>query len=265
MAIAAQGGTSANNSGNVSSLALPSYSTTTGRVVVMAIALGSTSSSVSSISSSAGSYSWVLKASKNGSGVRTEVWESPVTTGAATVFTVNITGGATSVAAALEEYSGASGTGNTDTSSGNTQWMRGSISMTDGNDWTVSAFGFVCQSGDTLANDMGSSRQNSVPAATAVGISLTDDTMVIAGTLNTQTEISNVRQWASATVELLVSGGAAISAVDYAAVSAPAGSGQPTWQTGHPDLTYDHFLEPLFAQQQTYPPAPGANNYGFVA
>ena len=102
MAISATGGTAANNSGSVTSLALSSYTTTTGRTLVMMVVLGSTGSSVSSISNSAGSYSWTLKASVNGTGVRVEVWTSPVTTGAATVFTINISG-ATSVEASLED------------------------------------------------------------------------------------------------------------------------------------------------------------------
>ena len=257
MAIAAAGGGSANNSGSVSSLALPSYTTTTGRDVIFAIVLGSTSSSVSSISNSAGSYTSVTQqAAINGTGVRVEIWSAHVATGAATVFTVNITGGATSISAGFEEYSGVSAIGATGTSSGSGVNMQGSATTTQGNDWTISAFGFACQSGDTLTGLIGSGRQSSIPAATAVAAALYDDTMIVDGTIVNMTRISNSRQWASATLELK-SGGAAMTAADY------GGALVASLQADR-DVRYLHCLEPLFAQTQTYPPTPGANNYGFV-
>lgn len=257
MAIAAQGGTSANNSGSVSSLALPSYPTTTGRTLVLVVALGATGSSVSSISSSAGSYSWTLQSSQNGTGVRSEIWTSPVTTGAATVFTVNITGGATSVAAALEEYSGPTAIGNTGTGSGSSAALRASAALQDQNNFVVAGLAFACQSGDTLAVSLGTSQQSSIPAATAVGVALYDNTSLLCCTLADQADISASRNWAATAVELR-SGSAATSALSYAASTAAA------LQTGHANFNYQKFDEPLFAQQQNYPPTPGANNSGFV-
>lgn len=259
MAIAATGGNASSNSGSVTSLALASYTTTTGRVVVIAAALGSTSSSVLSIGSSAGTYSWTLQAAVNGTGVRTEIWASPVTVGAATVFTVNITGGATSIAAALEEYSGATSTfGNTGTSSGSNNTARQQIVMQFGGDFGVAALGFACQSGDTISADLGNSRQSSVPAATAVGIYLFDNSMKGNGTVVDQGLISTSRNWATAGVELEVSGGVSTPYDAYASVLAVS------METGHPNFNYLHVLEPLFAQQQTFPPTPGANNYGYT-
>src|SRR4051794_1558706 len=118
MAISQTTGTATNNSGAVTSLALSAFATTTGRTLVLVVVLGSTSSSVSSITNAGGTYSWTLRASQNNTTVRTETWTSPVTTGASTTFTVNITGGATSIAAAVEEYSGVTSIGNTHTGSG---------------------------------------------------------------------------------------------------------------------------------------------------
>lgn len=264
MAISRTGGVSANNSAAVTSLALPSYTTTTGRIVVVAIALGATTSSVSSISSSAGVYSgWTLRASINGgaSDIRTEIWTATVTTGAATVFTVNITGACT-VAAALEEYSGVSSFGNTGSNSATSDSNpRQSIITQDGNNFIAVAMGFACQSGDTINADLGTSVRSSVPAATAVGIYFFDNTAVADETLRALGFLSTARDWATAGVELR-SGGAAITVVDYAAISAPAATGQPTWQTGHPNFSYLHFLDPLFAQGSS---SAGTSNYGFVA
>ena len=255
MAISATGGTAANNSGSVTSLALSSYTTTTGRTLVMMVVLGSTGSSVSSSSNSAGSYSWTLKASVNGTGVRVEVWTSPVTTGAATVFTINISG-ATSVEASLEEYSGVNSVGNSHTGSGSSVTLWDQADTQDGNNWVVSGLGFACVSGDTLTALTGTSRQSSIPAATAVGGALYDNTDVVDGNFGNWTRISNSRNWAAASVELR-SGGAAITAADY------GGAVVASLQVAR-DVRYLHCLEPLFCQNQNYPSTPGANNYGFV-
>ena len=258
MAIAIGNSVSGNNPGSVTSLALPSVTTTTGQDVVVVVVLGSASSSVSSISPSAGSYaSWTLQSSKNGTGVRVEVWTAHVATGAATVFTVNITGGATSVSAAVADYSGVTSFGHTDTASGSTyELMDLGVAAQDGNNWVVTGFGFACQSGDTFTAQIGNQRQSSIPAATAVGGSLYDNTQQAAATFGNATKLNTNRNWAAASIELR-SGATAITVVDYGGASVPA-------LQANRDYRLQHVLEPLFAQQQTYPPSPGVNNYGFT-
>lgn len=211
MAIAQTTGGAANSgASNVASQASPSVTTTTGRKVVVVVILGSTSSSVSSITTSAGTYSWTLQVSKNGTGVRIEVWTSPVTTGAATVFTANITGGNTTCAIAVEEYSGVNSFGNTSSTSGSDINPGDYTTTQDGNNWAVAGVGFSCQSGDTFTIQNGTQRQSSIPAATAVGVALCDNTQVIDGPVYVLERISTARNWACASVELR-SGGAAIT------------------------------------------------------
>ena len=218
MAIAATTGSAANSAVNVASLALPSVTPTTGRDVVVVVALGSTSSSVSSISTSAGSYtSWTLRASKNGTGVRVEIWTAHVTTGAATVFTVNITGGNTTVAAAVEEYSGVSAFGNTGTSSGTDGNMYQKVTTQQTADFVVAALGFVSGAANTLGAKLGTSRQSSI-GANAVGVGLYDDTQTVDGSVAVYSQVSTAQNWASAAVEL-ESGGAAVVALDYGDLS----------------------------------------------
>lgn len=258
MAIAAQGGNASNNSGSVTSLALSSYTTTTGRYVVIVVVLGSTSSSVSSISSSAGTYSWTVSASTNGTGVRVEVWTSPVTVGAATVFTINISG-ATSVEGSLEEYSGVGSIGHTSSQSGTTLNMIDFGVLTqDGNNFVVTGFGFACQSGDTFSAQVGNQRQSSIPAATAVGGALYDNTEPLDGTFGNATKLSTSRNWASASIELRTSGGAAITAGAYGGATVAA------LQAAR-DARYLRCLEPLFSQQTPIQNVGSAVNSGFVA
>src|SRR4051812_43060639 len=98
MSIAATTGVKGNNSGAVTSIVTGNLNSTTGRDIVFEIVLGSTASSVSSITNSAGAYgAFTFRVAKNGTGVRTEIWTVHVNTGATTQFTINITGGATSV------------------------------------------------------------------------------------------------------------------------------------------------------------------------
>jgi hypothetical protein len=47
--------------------------------------------------------------------------------------------------------------------------------------FVVGAIGFACQSGDTLGAVIGTSRQSSIPAATAVGVALYDNTTLAKG------------------------------------------------------------------------------------
>lgn len=259
MAISQTTGTATNNSGAVSSLALSAFTTTTGRTLVLVVVLGSTSSSVSSITNAGGTYSWTLRSSQNGTGVRTETWTSPVTTGASTTFTVNITGGATSISAEVEEYSGVSSIGHVSTATGaDVNLMDLGVLTQDGNNWVITGFGFVCQSGDTLtAQSTGTSRQSSIPAATAVGGALYDNTQPLAATFGNATKLSTSRNWAAASVELRT-GATAITAKDY------GGSVVASLQADR-DVRYLHCLEPLWCQQTPIENVGSAVNYGFVA
>lgn len=265
MAIAPVGGTAANNSGSVASLALPSYTSHTGDDIYVAIALGSTASSISSITNSAGSYSGVaMIAGVNAASMRTELWKLHVGTGAATVFTVNIGGGNTSVAAALEEYSGVSSNGHNGTNSGSSINLESpGVATQDINNYVVAAMGFACQSGDTLTALLGNSRQSSIPAATAVGVAIYDVTCLMQATITDAARILNSRDWASVANELRSGSGAAVPAIAYAATTAP------TLQTitllgNRTDLVILGYQEPMSCQAAMYLSNSGTGNWGFV-
>jgi len=192
---------SAANSASAASLALPSFNLTAGQDVVVAVSLGSTSSSVTSITDTKGN-TYTQKSAVNGSGIRTEIWAShAVGVQVGNIITINVSPN-TTIAGAAEEYAGVSSYGNTGTGSGTDQHMQGSAATQDKSNFVLCAMGFVAQSGDTLTAVIGTSRQSSIPAATRVGIALYDNTMITQGTIRDYARISTARNWAVATVEL---------------------------------------------------------------
>lgn len=253
MAISATTGAAASTTSAAASLALGAFTLTAGQDVYVAVALDSTSSSVSSITDTKGnSYSQI--AAVNGTGVRTELWASRgVAAQTSNVITVHVSPNC-NIAAAAEEYAGVTALGHNATASGSNTYPQNAVADQDGNNWVVAALGFACASGDTQTAKCGTSRQASIPAATAVGVAIYDNTMVAVGTLVNQTLLSNSRNWASAGTELRF-GGAVIAATDYAATAAPS------LQAAAVRFLRD--LEPLFCVNWS-PPSGGGPNWGFV-
>jgi hypothetical protein len=203
MAITFTTSVAGNSSTNVASLALPSISVTSGQKVVITIALGSTSSSISSITDSGSRLSSLaLQKAKNGTGVRTEIWTGSVGSTGSTTITINITGGNTTIAAVCGEYAGISSFGNTGDGSGNDRFPNVSIATQDTNNFVATALGFACQSGDTFTATNGTSRNSSIPAATAVGCALYDTTSLVQCTPLIESRLNTTRQWAAAGLEL---------------------------------------------------------------
>lgn len=221
MAITATTGSAASTTVAAASLALPSFNLTAGQDVYVAIALGSTSSSVTSITDTKGNvYSIVL--ANNGTSVRSELWKSRgVAAQTTNVITINVSPNC-NIAGAAEEYAGVSNIGNTGNDSATSNvYPRGQVVTQDGNNWIIMAHSHVCASGDTNTASLGTKRQFSIPAATAVGVALFDNTSVGIVTLRTMGVLNNARNWASVGVELR-SGGSAISYADYATITAPS-------------------------------------------
>ena len=267
MAIAPQVGSTAASSVSVATLALGALTLTAGWDVIVAVALGSTSSSVSSITDTKGN-TYSLVAAVNGTGVRTEIWASHnVGAQVSDVITVNLSA-ATTIAVAAEAYSGVSAEGGHATTSGSGTVIQGEVATVEVNDWAVAAFGFVCNSGDTLTAFFGTSRASIIPAATAVGVALFDIAMIADATAMLLSGISASRNWASAAVEL-ESGGAGLSPSGYAGaiVATPCTAislelvmedygGAIVPSLGNSSVL-ETLFEPPFANEQP-------NNYGFV-
>lgn len=109
MSISAVTGTTASNSTAGTSLACPGFSATGADDLLVAVALASTSATVSSITDTAGN-AYTQKAAINGTGVRVELWQSQAITGNASNV-ITVTASASSlIAIAVEEYRGAADT-----------------------------------------------------------------------------------------------------------------------------------------------------------
>lgn len=201
MAITPQNGAAASTTVAAASLALPSWSTVAGRDIEVAVALDSTSSSVTSITDTHG-HTYTLISSQNNGGVRTELWKSVgIATQAANIITVNVSPNC-NIAAAAEEYSGVSAYGVSATGSATSTIPNIYEQSEDGNDYAVVAFGFACNSGDTITAQVGTRRQFSVPAATAVGIALFDSTSIGIAQILNEALLSASRDWAAVATDL---------------------------------------------------------------
>jgi hypothetical protein len=189
--------------------------------VYVAVALDSTASSVTSITDTKGN-SYTLDKAQNGTGVRTEIWKShSVGVQLTNIITINVSPNC-NIAGAAEEYAGVSASGNTGSTTGSTIYPDANVTTQEGGNFVAGAIGFACVSGDTLTAQLGTSERSSIPAATAVGVALYDNTMTVNGIVRVQTKISTARQWAVAIVELRGTGLVAVTAVDYATTAAAA-------------------------------------------
>lgn len=201
MAIAPVRGASASLAVAATSLAFASAAQTSGDTTVIAIAILTTTISVSSISD--GTNSGVFRAAINNStNVRVELWTLPIASSATRTITINFSG-STLASGAYEEYSGSTGIGNISTgSTGNSQSAQESVTEQDTSSWVIVANAFASSSGDTLAAVVGNDRQSVIPALTTAGVSLSDVTEVASIPVITSVWISNARQWASIGLEL---------------------------------------------------------------
>jgi lysophospholipase L1-like esterase len=121
------------------SLSIP-YSSSNGNTIVAVCALGSSSSSISSITD--GASVWTFQAGvNNGTAVRSEIWSTGVSASvASTSFTINISGG-TPASCALEEYAGVLHLGATATNSATSGTISVSLPMPEAKDYVVVGLG----------------------------------------------------------------------------------------------------------------------------
>lgn len=213
MAIAAVNGSTINNSTAGTSIAFAAASQTSGNRIVVAVAILTTTVSVSSITD--GTNTFTLQSStNNGTAVRVELWACTIASSATRTITVNFTGGSTLASAAYEQYSGSTAIGNIATATtGASIYPEVDVATQDANNWSIAALAVATNSGDTFANDLGTQRQKVIPALTTASIVLVDNTsqLTVAG-LRNAVQASTSRSWACAALELRT-GQTAISAV----------------------------------------------------
>lgn len=211
MAINSVAGGSALNSSASITLALPSFTLTAGWTVLVAVALASSTVSVSGISDTKGNAYTQLAAITNASGVRVEVWGcNSVAAQSNNVITITASASVL-MAAAVEAWSGVQSPyiGNVATASGTDTNPSTSAVLQDGGNWMVGALGFVCASGDTaVASDGGAILQSKVPALTSVGVALLGQASSGTGTATSSVRLSAARAWAISAIELRTAVGA---------------------------------------------------------
>ena len=233
-------GGAANNTGGSTAPASMSvaYSSGTGNTIVAVCALGSTSSSITSITD--GGSAWALRAfANNGTAVRSEIWST--TAGgsvASTLFTINISGG-TPTACALEEYAGVLSLGATTTSEATSGTASAGLVTQNANNYVVaglganSYFGYFATSGtiEQLAV------LTSNPGNNYVEMALCDNTAATATSVAC-TSVSSPAPWAAPALELRSA--AAVSPPGISAVtssSVTATSATITWTTDQPSTS----------------------------
>ena len=204
MAITATTGQTASNTTAGTSLAAAAFSATAGQHLLVAVALATTTASVSTITDTAGNTYARQSTITNGTSVVVELWAATGITGnASNVVTVTFSA-STLAAIAIEEYSGlvSSYFGTPATATGTGTWPVASLTTVDGGSWTVAAIGFACSSGDTFSQWEGTIRQSVVPSLTSVGVALVDNAPGGDGTIPTGAGLSASRAWAAAAVEM---------------------------------------------------------------
>ena len=120
-------------------LSIP-YTSGNNNTVVVVCALGSTSSSISSLTDNGSA--WTLRAyASNGTAVRSEIWSTGAGRSvASTSFNINLSGG-TPMSCALEEYSGVHSIGATAASQATSGTMSVSLTTQDTNNYVVAGLG----------------------------------------------------------------------------------------------------------------------------
>lgn len=203
MAISATTGGTVNNTSAGTSLAFSANTSTTGQAIVVAIAILSSSVTVSSVTDTSGTTYSRLAAITNSSGVRVELWGNANITGhSSNVITVNLSGSALA-SASYEEYSGVTAFGHTSSgSTGGNLYPQDNVATQDASNWAVTGAAIASSSGDTLTATWGTIRQSIIPALTTAGSALLDATSLYTSMLTNLVRISSSRVWAAASVEL---------------------------------------------------------------
>jgi hypothetical protein len=193
--------------GNTGSASAPTslsinYRSGSNNTVVAVCALGSTSSSISSITDSGST--WALRGYvNNGTSVRSEIWSTPAGGSvASSTFTISIPGGVPA-SCALEEYSGVLALGNTSTAQATSGSWSVSLATQDPNNYVVAGLGANSYYG--YSNPVGTKRQVGLLTNNAgnnyVEMALFDNTSSTASNV-TNSIVTGPAPWAAAALEL---------------------------------------------------------------
>ena len=222
------------SSANPTSLSIP-YSSSNGNTVVAVCALGSTSSSISSITDSGST--WTFQAGvNNGTSVRSEIWSTGAAGSVASAsFTININGG-TPASCALEEYAGVLNLGATAVAQAISGNISVSLTTQNANNYVVAGLGANSYSGYNATSgaiwQSGGLTQNQ--GNNYVEMALCDNTAATPGAV-TCSSVAASAPWAAPALELRAAGSLTIpviSAVTSGGITAT--SATITWTTDQP-------------------------------
>jgi len=187
-----------------------------GDTVVVAVAIRTTTSTVSSVSDTGGSNygSSPIVAINNSTNARAELWSTAVG-GSTSSTSVTITLGASSkFVGCVFEYTGVVALGNTGTFTGNGNSVVVNVTTQDANNWCTSSA--AAQGTGTFSQNVGTLRASAVTSggqgSSNVGGALTDNTIATPGTCSMAPTISTQENNAGVGVELRsTSGGGAVA------------------------------------------------------
>jgi hypothetical protein len=225
------------------SLSIP-YSSQGGNTIVAVCALGSTASSVASITDS-GSF-WAFRAFvNNGSAVRTEIWSTAAGGSVASqAFKISFSSGAPA-SCALEEYAGVQSIGTTATTEATSGNWSVSLATQDPGDYVVAGIGANSYYGYTTIS--GTSRQLGGLTSNAgnnyAEIALCDSTAATPSVVSCSS-VSGPAPWAAPAVELRSTGATPVPAPIISAISAgnaTTTSDTITWTTSQPSSSQVEF------------------------
>ena len=212
------------------------YNSSNNNTIVAICALGSSSSSIASITDSGSS--WAFRAyATNSTAVRTETWSTSAGGSiASTSFTINMAGG-TPASCALEEYAGVLGIGSTGTNQATSGTSSVNLTTHEANDYVVVGLGMNSYFGYTINN--GVLRQlgglTSNPGNNYVEMDLCDNTAGTASSVGCSS-VSGQAAWAATALELRPVTGSptipVISAVTTTGITTT--SAIVSWTTDHP-------------------------------
>ncbi len=231
------GGASNNTGSSTTATSLSiAYTSANGNTIVAVCALGSTSSSISSITDNGST--WAFRTGvNNGTAVRSEIWSTTAGSSVASAsFTINISGG-TPASCALEEYAGVLTLGGTATNQATSGTMSVGLTTQDANNYVVAGLGGNIYYGYNPTS--GAIRQTggltTNPGNNYVEMDLFDNTAATA-TLVTNSSVSGSAAWAAPALELRSVGGSlsipVISAVGSSGITGT--SATINWTTDQP-------------------------------
>lgn len=199
-------------SGDVTSHNISAASQVTGNSCVVKISIdrvNSPSSTISSVSDSAGSTWTVGPEATNASNSTMALYKALNMLGNAATVTVSFSG-LTWATVAMECYSGVAAFGNTNTATGSSTTPSVAVTTQDSNNWVTAGMSFRTSVGTSWSAATGTLRRSYDGSnSSSAAVASVDNSSAGAGSVTTSATLGGGEAWAAATIELRSTTGAA--------------------------------------------------------